>query len=130
MVSTVISDGDERDPVSDAARSLLDGHVQLSSRLAQSGHFPAIDIPASTSRTMSGVAAPGHAADAAIVRRAVAALEATREARALGIAPADAFAVQAAAAQEAIGAFLRQGSSPEQPRATLSALALLADTLR
>ena len=62
LIATVLSDGDDRDPVSDAARSLLDGHLQLSPRLAAAGRFPAIDVPASASRTMEAVARPSSAA--------------------------------------------------------------------
>ena len=130
LIATVLSDGDERDPVSDASRSLLDGHVQLSPSLAQAGRFPAIDVPASASRTMAGVAGREHMADAATVRRAIAVLAHGEEARSLGILPSDPFAVRALGAEASLEAFLRQCSSPERPAATLSALAALADTLR
>ena len=56
LVASVLDDGDERDPVSDAARSLLDGHIALSPSLAAHGHFPAIDVLRSASRTMDAVA--------------------------------------------------------------------------
>ena len=62
LIATVLSDGDDRDPVSDAARSLLDGHLQLSPRLAAAGRFPAIDVPASASRTMEARCRTGAAA--------------------------------------------------------------------
>ena len=130
LVATVLSDGDERDPVSESARSLLDGHFQLSSHHAHAGRFPAIDVPASVSRTMNGVVDPGHARDASIVRRALAALDDTREARKLGIMPSDPFALRAIASEEALEQFLRQGSQAEHPESSLSRLALLADTLR
>ncbi|MDQ6931058.1 MAG: ATP-binding cassette domain-containing protein, partial [Candidatus Eremiobacteraeota bacterium] len=59
LVATVLSDGsDERDPLSDAARSLLDGHIALSSALAHAGRYPAIDVLASASRTMAGIVTP------------------------------------------------------------------------
>lgn len=130
LVATVLSDGDERDPVSDAARSLLDGHIQLDASLARAGRFPAIDVPASASRTMAAVVSAGHAEDAALLRRATASLAQSAEARALGIVPADGFLQNAAALEPDIEAFLRQGSSAEQPVETLSALAELADRLR
>jgi type III secretion protein N (ATPase) len=130
LVATVLSDGDERDPVSDAARSLLDGHFELAATLAQRGYFPAIDVPASVSRTMPGIIDDTHAAAAAVVRRAIATLSESRDARALGIVPADPFALRAAAIEEALEAFLRQDSGPEQPDRTLSGLAELADRLR
>jgi len=48
------------DPVADSARSLLDGHIVLSRKLAEKGHFPAVDVLASVSRLMSTVAEAGH----------------------------------------------------------------------
>ena len=53
---TVLSEGDDQqDPIADAARAILDGHIVLSRELAESGHFPAIDIEQSASRVMSNV---------------------------------------------------------------------------
>jgi flagellum-specific ATP synthase len=53
---TVLSEGDDQqDPIADAARAILDGHIVLSRELAESGHFPAIDIEQSTSRVMNNV---------------------------------------------------------------------------
>jgi flagellar biosynthesis/type III secretory pathway ATPase len=130
MLATVLSDGDERDPVSDAARSLLDGHIQLSAALAHAGHFPAIDVPASASRSMATIASGPHAANASVVRSAVAALSRSEDARALGVPAADPFTQRAAAAEPELEAFLRQDSAPTPPERTLSILAGLADTLR
>ncbi|QCB46824.1 flagellar protein export ATPase FliI [Hydrogenophaga sp. PAMC20947] len=58
---TVLSEGDDQqDPIADAARAILDGHIVLSRALAESGHYPAIDVEASASRVMHNVASPHH----------------------------------------------------------------------
>lgn len=60
-IYTVLVEGDDlNEPVADAARSLLDGHVSLSRRLAERGHFPAIDVLASVSRVMTDIVSSEH----------------------------------------------------------------------
>lgn len=60
-IYTVLSEGDDQqDPIADAARAILDGHIVLSRALAESGHYPAIDIEQSASRVMHNVVAPEH----------------------------------------------------------------------
>ena len=129
LLATVLNDGEDHDPVSECARSLLDGHVQLSPRLAHAGHFPAIDVPASASRTMGPVVTPEHQRAAAAVRGALARLERCADARSLGIEPADAPTQAAIAAEDALERLVCQGREPISPDRALQALAQTADTL-
>lgn len=60
-IYTILAAGDDQqDPVVDSARAILDGHVVLSRKLAEQGHYPAIDVNASVSRCMTACSQPAH----------------------------------------------------------------------
>jgi flagellum-specific ATP synthase len=60
ILTVLVENDDLTDPVADSAKSLLDGHIVLSRKLADRGHYPAVDILASVSRLMSTVASEEH----------------------------------------------------------------------
>jgi flagellum-specific ATP synthase len=70
--SVLMEGDDQQDPLVDAVRSLLDGHVVLSRALASEGWYPPVQVLDSISRLMTAVAAPEHRDQAALVRRLMA----------------------------------------------------------
>ena len=77
---TVLTEGDDQqDPIADSARAILDGHVVLSRRLVEEGHFPAIDIEASISRAMNQVTEPEHQEAARWLKRVYSSFEKNRD---------------------------------------------------
>ena len=129
LVATVLADGDDRDPVCEAARSLLDGHVRLAEARAHAGRYPAIDVPASASRTARDVASPQHLRDARIVCAAVALLDRTADARMLGVAASGEALERALAAEDGIEAFLCQEAGGVESARMLDDLGRLARRL-
>jgi flagellum-specific ATP synthase len=82
---TVLTEGDDpQDPIADAARGILDGHIVLSRELAESGHFPAIDVERSISRVMNAVAPGEQVAGARRMRQLMARYSKARDLIALG----------------------------------------------
>jgi flagellum-specific ATP synthase len=115
---TVLVEGDDmQDPIGDTVRSILDGHVVLSRRLATAGHFPSIDVLESISRVSNAVTTPEQRAAATTLRRLLAAHRDVKELVEIGAyAPgSDPDADTALSLMPRIDGFLRQdvdGASP------------------
>ncbi len=108
---TVLVDGDDmNEPIADAVRSILDGHVVLTRELAHQGHYPAIDVLQSVSRLVGEISAPDVAAAAQEVRALLAAWHDKRDLIAIGAyeAGTDPLVDRALELKPAIDAFLRQ----------------------
>jgi len=129
LYAVLVAGHDHDEPIADELRGLLDGHLVLERRLAERGHFPAIDVLASVSRLMDQVATPGHRAAAARVRALLAAWEQQRDLWAMGAwrRGADPAVDEAVDRWPAVEAFLRQGEGEAEPlEATVARLAALA----
>ncbi len=82
---TVLTEGDDHnDPIADAARAILDGHIVLSRRIAESGHYPAIDVEASISRAMHEIASPQQIQTARQFRQILSTYQQNRDLIAIG----------------------------------------------
>jgi flagellum-specific ATP synthase len=82
---TVLTEGDDQhDPIADAARAILDGHIVLSRRFAESGHYPAVDVEASISRAMHEIASSAHVTAARQFRQVLSTYQQHRDLIAIG----------------------------------------------
>jgi flagellum-specific ATP synthase len=109
---TVLTEGDDlQDPIADAARAILDGHIVLSRDLADSGHYPAIDIEASISRVMPMVVSHEHLQGARRIRQVYSNYQRNRDLISIGAYTkgTDPRIDLAMNAEPAINAFLQQG---------------------
>lgn len=126
---TVLAEGDDtNDPIADAARGILDGHIVLSRNLADSGHYPAIDIEASVSRVMPDIADEGHMALARRLKRLYSIYQQNRDLISVGAyhRGADPRIDEAIAMNPGIMAFLQQGMNEAVDfQRSLNELALL-----
>ncbi len=127
---TVLVDGDDlNDPIADNVRSILDGHIVLSRRLATSGHYPAVDVLESISRADKAITTRQQRQDATTIRRLMAARRDAKDLIEIGAyVPGTNPTVDRALRQsEAIDDFLRQDlddlTPPEDTWAALNALA-------
>jgi FliI/YscN family ATPase len=127
---TVLVEGDDfNEPVADSARSILDGHIVLTRRLAAAKHFPAIDVLESVSRVRDEVIDPEHLQAANIVLRAESAYRAQEDLISVGAykAGADRQVDAAVALRGEVLGFLRQQAGEdagyERARAQLVELA-------
>jgi len=125
----VLVDGDDlNEPVSDAVRGYLDGHVVLNRKIAARGKFPAIDVLGSVSRLMPKVTTPEHRAAAAQLREWLAHHEENRDLIQVGAyrAGADALLDVALRKVPRIEALLYQGGDTRPMDQTLAQVADLA----
>ncbi len=128
---TVLVEGDDlQDPIGDAVRGILDGHVVLSRQLATSGHFPSIDVLESISRVERAILAPQRLELAATTRRLLAAWRDVRELVEVGAyaAGSDPDADLALRLRPAITAFLCQ--PPDEVVPAAASWSMLAAVLR
>jgi flagellum-specific ATP synthase len=132
-IYTVLVDGDDHnEPIADAARSILDGHVVLDRKLAVSGHFPSIDALSSISRVASKVNPVELTGMATQLRRVMAARKAAQDLIDVGAYQRGTNPLVDAAMQHeaAINAFLQQGMAEKTPASEAwNGLKQLVDTL-
>ncbi|MET0281660.1 MAG: flagellar protein export ATPase FliI [Steroidobacteraceae bacterium] len=108
---TVLTEGDDQqDPIADSARAILDGHIVLSRRIAESGQYPAIDVEASISRVMHDIVPHRQLQQARQLKRLLSTYEQNRDLVAIGAyrAGSDPRIDAAIAAHGSIQDFLRQ----------------------
>jgi flagellum-specific ATP synthase len=110
-VYTVLVEGDDlQDPIADAARAILDGHIVLSRSMAEAGTYPAIDIEASISRSMLQITEPEQQEHARLLKEAFATYHANKDLISVGAyrMGADPNIDRAINSQDAIKDFVRQ----------------------
>jgi flagellum-specific ATP synthase len=117
-ITTVLVEGDDMDdPVADTVRGIVDGHIVLSRKIAHHGHYPAIDILQSVSRTMNMTSTEQHQSCARAMRDLIATWRENEELIRLGAyrIGTDPKVDQAIAMKEHIDGFLQQGVGEPTP---------------
>ncbi len=109
---TVLTEGDDpQDPIADAARAILDGHIVLNRNLAESGHYPAIDVEQSISRAMHSITSADQQQEARRLRQLVSAWQRNHDLINVGayVAGSNPLIDEAIAKNARINTFLQQG---------------------
>lgn len=110
-IYTVLVEGDDlQDPIADAARAILDGHIVLSRSIAEAGIYPAIDIESSVSRSMLQITSTQHQEQARLLKESFATYRANQDLISVGAyrSGADPLIDRAIASQDIIRQFVRQ----------------------
>jgi flagellum-specific ATP synthase len=130
---TVLVEGDDmNEPIADATRGILDGHIVLSRQLGAAGHYPAIDVLNSISRVASDVASPEQLANARKLRAAMSAYHQSEDLISLGayVSGSNAKLDSSIRSRERIQHFLQQDANEKSDlSATLAGLKEIAGAL-
>ncbi|MGL6037025.1 MAG: flagellar protein export ATPase FliI [Legionella sp.] len=109
---TVLTEGDDlQDPIADAARAILDGHIVLNRALAEEGQYPAIDLEASISRVMQSIVPEAHLKNMLLLKKYLSLYEKNKDLILLGAYSkgSDPALDKAIAAKDKIREFMAQG---------------------
>ncbi|HIF9116738.1 TPA: flagellar protein export ATPase FliI [Photobacterium damselae] len=115
---TVLSEGDDlQDPIADASRAILDGHIVLSREMADAGHYPAIDVERSVSRVMPAIVTEEHMIMAKAVRQILSICRKNQDLVAIGAYKpgTDPNIDQAFSLKPRLDSFLQQGMKESVP---------------
>ncbi len=117
LYTVLVEADDMNEPIADACRSILDGHVVLSRDLASQNHYPAIDVLNSISRVMSELAGPEHKEAAARIRSVLATYKSVEDLLSIGayVKGSNPKVDKALERIEAVQGFLRQGRDEKAP---------------
>lgn len=115
LYTVLVEADDTNEPIADAVRGILDGHVMLSRKLAERSHWPAIDVLSSISRSMNDIVDADHVTASNHLKRLMAAYSSSEDLISIGAYQKGSNSVvdQAIQMQPAINSFLQQG--PQDP---------------